>query len=103
MVIPEAAASGDAPVFHDTLSTKMLAHKRWFRYGDPRNAFAQANRIVSFKVSYPRVNSTPSKPGVIADYNTGNRHYAVLVNFQGPYALHPICAMRCACAAMSCA
>jgi 2-furoyl-CoA dehydrogenase large subunit len=90
VVDPEAAASGDAPVLHDTLGSN-VAHERWFRYGDPENAFAQANRIVSFKVSYPRVNSTPIETyGVIADYDAGNRRYTVWSNFQGPYALHPI-------------
>ncbi len=56
-----------------------------------KNVFAQADRIVSFKVSYPRVNSTPIETyGVIADFDAGNRRYTVWSNFQGPYALHPI-------------
>ena len=90
VVEPDAAMAPDAPIVHDALGTN-VAHERDFRYGDPEGAFAQAYRVVSHTVSYPRVNSTPIETyGVIADYDAGDRRYTVWSNFQGPYALHPI-------------
>jgi 2-furoyl-CoA dehydrogenase large subunit len=87
---PEAATAPGAPIVHDGLETNVV-HDRQFCYGDPDEAFENADRVVSYKVSYPRVNSTPIETyGVIADYDTGNRRYTVWSNFQGPYALHPI-------------
>lgn len=87
---PEAAAADGAPVVHDGLETNVV-HERQFRYGNPEDAFKKADRVVSYKVSYPRVNSTPIETyGVIADYDPGNHRYTVWSNFQGPYALHPI-------------
>ncbi len=87
---PETAAADGAPFVHDGLETNIV-HERQFRYGNPEAAFETADRVVSYKVSYPRVNSTPIETyGVIADYDPGNRRYTVWSNFQGPYALHPI-------------
>jgi 2-furoyl-CoA dehydrogenase large subunit len=87
---PEAAAAPGAPIVHDGLDTNVV-HEREFRYGDPEEVFAKADRVVSYKVSYPRVTSTPIETyGVIADFDPGNRRYTVWSNFQGPFALHPI-------------
>ena len=90
VVDPEAALAPDAPVLHDELATNIV-HTRTFTYGEPDEAFRSADRIVSEKVSYPRVNSTPMETyGVIADFDAGSGRYNVWSNFQGPYALHPI-------------
>jgi len=90
VVDPEAAAAKGAPLLYDAMGTNVV-HERHFGYGDPDEAFRNADRVVSCKVSYPRVNSTPVETyGVIADYDPGNRRYTVWSNFQGPYALHPI-------------
>ncbi|HEU5068703.1 MAG TPA: molybdopterin cofactor-binding domain-containing protein, partial [Sphingomicrobium sp.] len=90
VVDPEAAVAPDAPVLHDGMGGNVV-HERQFRYGNPEDAFAEAAHVVSYKVSYPRVNSTPIETyGVIADFDRGNRRYTVWSNFQGPYALHPI-------------
>ena len=87
---PEAAAEPGAPVIHDEFESNVV-HERQFRYGNPEEAFANADRVVSYKVSYPRVNSTPIETyGVIAEYDPGDHRYTVWSNFQGPYALHPI-------------
>ena len=89
-VDPELAAGDGAPILHDLLGSN-IAHERRFCYGDPEAAFARADRVISYKVSYPRVNSTPIETyGVIADYDVGNQRYTVWSNFQGPFALHPI-------------
>ena len=90
VVDPELAAADGAPILHDLLGSN-IAHERRFCYGDPEAAFARADRVISYKVSYPRVNSTPIETyGVIADYDVGNQRYTVWSNFQGPFALHPI-------------
>lgn len=90
VVDPELAAAPDAPVLHDGLGGNIV-HQRNFRYGDPDDAFAGAAHVVSCKVAYPRVNSTPIETyGVIAEFDQGNQRYTVWSNFQGPYALHPI-------------
>ena len=90
VVDPEAALAPNAPVLHEELGTNVV-HTRSFVYGEPDEAFRTADRIVSVKVSYPRVNSTPMETyGVIADYDAGSGRYNIWSNFQGPYALHPI-------------
>jgi 2-furoyl-CoA dehydrogenase large subunit len=90
VVDPEVAFAEGAPVLHDELGSNVV-HTRSFRYGDPDLAFRAADKVVSVKVPYPRVNSTPIETyGVIADYDSGSGRYTVWSNFQGPYALHPI-------------
>ena len=77
-------------MLHDELGSNVV-HTRSFRYGDPDLAFRAADKVVSVKVPYPRVNSTPIETyGVIADFDVGSGRYTVWSNFQGPYALHPI-------------
>jgi 2-furoyl-CoA dehydrogenase large subunit len=90
VVDPEAALAKGAPVLHDELGTNVV-HTRTFSYGDSEEAFSTADKVVSVKVSYPRVNSTPIETyGVIANHDAGSGRYNVWSNFQGPYALHPI-------------
>jgi 2-furoyl-CoA dehydrogenase large subunit len=90
VVDPEAALAEGAPLLHDELGTN-LVHARTFQYGDPEGSFRTADKVVSVKVMYPRVNSTPIETyGVIADYDAGSGGYNIWSNFQGPYALHPI-------------
>jgi 2-furoyl-CoA dehydrogenase large subunit len=90
VVDPEAALAPDAPVLHEELGTNVV-HTRSFVYGDPDEAFRSADKTISVKVSYPRVNSTPMETyGVIADFDAGIGRYNIWSNFQGPYALHPI-------------
>jgi len=90
VIDPEAAIAPEAPILHEELGTNSV-HTRSFVYGEPDEAFRSPDRIVSVKVSYPRVNSTPMETyGVVADYDPGSGRYNVWSNFQGPYALHPI-------------
>ncbi len=84
------ALEKDAPVIHDKIGSN-LVQERTFRYGDPEVAFAQAYKIASYDVDYPRVNSTPMETyGVIANFDAGAEGYTVWSNFQGPFALHPV-------------
>jgi len=90
VIDPEFAASSDSAVLHDDLGSNVV-HARDFIYGDPDSAFATAARVVTCKVDYPRVNSTPIETyGVVADFDHGANRYTVWSNFQGPYAIHPI-------------
>ena len=90
VIDPEAALAPDGPVLHEELGSNIV-HTRSFVYGEPDEAFRSADRTVSVKISYPRVNSTPMETyGVIADYDPGSGRYNIWSNFQGPYALHPI-------------
>ena len=87
---PEQALSPTATVLHEEFGTNIV-HQRTFRYGDPDAQFARAAKVVSCKVDYPRVNSTPIETyGVIASFDESNGRYTVWSNFQGPFALHPI-------------
>jgi 2-furoyl-CoA dehydrogenase large subunit len=90
VVSPEDALAAGATVLHEEFGSN-LVHERTFRYGEPEKYFDAAHKIVSCKVDYPRVNSTPIETyGVVADFDAGNGRYTIWSNFQGPYALHPV-------------
>jgi 2-furoyl-CoA dehydrogenase large subunit len=90
VVNPEDALLPTATVLHEEFGNNIV-HQRTFQYGDPEAQFAKAHKIVSCKVDYPRVNSTPIETyGVIANFDAGKDAYTVWSNFQGPFALHPI-------------
>ena len=70
-----------------------IVHERSFRFGDPERAFAEADRIVSIEVDYPRITSTPIETyGVIARFDPAQRSFEIWSNFQGPFIGHPIIA-----------
>lgn len=90
VVNPEDALSPSATVLHDEFGSNVV-HQRTFEYGEPEAQFAKAWKVVSCKVDYPRVNSTPIETyGVIASFDPSKKSYTVWSNFQGPFALHPI-------------
>ncbi len=92
VVDPEAAAGDDAPLIHEAAGTNVVS-ERSFRYGDPESAFADAERTVSLRISYPRNALTPMEGFVvIADYDPDSGVFDVLSNFQGPYTGHPVMA-----------
>ena len=88
----EAAIAEDAPLLHEAVGSNVV-NERHFRYGDPEQAFAEAERRVALKVRVPRSSCTPMECYVvIADYDASSDSYDVLSNFQGPYALHSVMA-----------
>ena len=90
VVTIEDALAPSSTRLHDDFGSNVV-HERTFRYGDPEGEFAKAAKVVSCRVDYPRVNSTPIETyGVIADFDAGNGRYTVWSNFQGPYAMHPL-------------
>ncbi len=92
----EAACADDAPLLHEAAGSNIV-NERHFRYGDPEQAFASADRTVSVEVHYPRNSCTPIECGVvIAEHQpdaNGGHAYEVLSNFMGPFSLHSVMAL----------
>jgi 2-furoyl-CoA dehydrogenase large subunit len=67
---------------------------RHFSYGNPDDAFAQADHTISLTVKYPRNSCTPIEGGVvIAEFLSAEEGYDVSSNFMGPYSLHTVMAL----------
>lgn len=97
VVDPMAALDKDAPLVHPAVGSNVPS-ERHFTYGDPDRRFAEADRVVSLTVDYPRNSQTPLEAYVVvADYQPGEGVYDVLCNFQGPFTVHPVMskALRC--------
>ncbi len=89
-VDPEAATEEGAPLVHEAVGSNIVS-VRDFAYGDPDAAFAEADRVVKLKISYPRNSHTPLE-GFVASvaYDAATESYDVQSNFQGPYSTHTV-------------
>ena len=77
-----AAAQGEA-----------LVSDRSFSYGDPEEAFARADLVVSQRFHMPRWSCTPVECYVVvADWNESLGTLTAWANFQGPFTLHGVAA-----------
>ena len=87
---PEEAAKDGAPIVHEDVGSNVVS-TRDFVYGDPDTAFAEADRTVKLKISYPRNSHTPIE-GFVATvaYDPATESYDVQSNFQGPYSTHTV-------------
>ena len=97
VVDPLAAMEKDAPLVHPAVGSNVPSD-RHFNYGNPDAKFAEADRVVSLTIDYPRNSQTPLEGYVVvADYQPGEGVYDVLCNFQGPFTVHPVMskALRC--------
>jgi len=97
VVDPLRAVEHDAPLVHPAVGSNVPS-ERHFTYGDPDRRFAEADRVVSLTIDYPRNSQTPLEGYVVvADYQPGEGVYDVLCNFQGPFTVHPVIskALRC--------
>jgi 2-furoyl-CoA dehydrogenase large subunit len=97
VVDPLAALEKDAPLVHPAVGSNVPSD-RHFIYGNPDAKFAEADRVVSLTIDYPRNSQTPLEGYVVvADYQPGEGVYDVLCNFQGPFTVHPVMskALRC--------
>lgn len=97
VVDPLRALEPDAPLVHPAVGSNVPSDRR-FVYGDPDARFAEADRVVSLTIDYPRNSQTPLEGYVVAaDYQPGEGVYDVLCNFQGPFTVHPVMskALRC--------
>ena len=90
VIDPLRALEKDAPLVHPAVGSN-LPSDRHFTYGDPDRRFAEADRVVSLTIDYPRNSQTPLEGYVVvADYQPGEGIYDVLCNFQGPFTVHPV-------------
>ena len=90
VIDPMAAMEAGAALLHDGFP-KNVASDRCFRYGDPDQAFALAQRTVEVSIRYPRNSCTPIETyGIIAEYDPGEQAFDVLANFQGPFSIHAV-------------
>ena len=97
VVDPLAALEKNAPLVHPAVGSNVPSD-RHFNYGNPDAKFAEADRVVSLTIDYPRNSQTPLEGYVVvADYQPGDGVYDVLCNFQGPFTVHPVMskALRC--------
>ena len=89
---PLAAIQSGAPAIHDELPGNQIG-PRLFVYGDPDQAFAQADTVIKLTTAYPRNSFTPLECFVVvAAYRPGDGSYDALANFQGPFSAHPVMA-----------
>jgi 2-furoyl-CoA dehydrogenase large subunit len=97
VIDPLAAVAKDAPLVHPAVGSNVPSD-RHFTYGEPDRCFAEADKVVSITIDYPRNSQTPLEGYVVvADYQAGEGVYDVLCNFQGPFTVHPVMskALRC--------
>lgn len=89
---PVQALDADAPVLHDKMGGN-LGSDRQFSYGDPKAAFAAADKTIAISVRYPRNSCTPIETyGVLAQWDPHGQCFDVTANFQGPFSIHPVIA-----------
>ena len=70
-----------------------IVSDRSFSYGDPDEAFAQADLVVEEPFHFPRWSGTPVECyGVVADWNAAAGSLTAWANFQGPFTLHSVAA-----------
>ncbi len=92
VVDPGDAALASSPPLHEKLGSNIV-HRKDFRFGDPDEAFAKANHVVSVDVRYPRIMSTPIETyGVIAEHESARDRFTIWSNFQGPFIGHSLIA-----------
>jgi 2-furoyl-CoA dehydrogenase large subunit len=97
VIAPLHALEKDAPLVHPAVGSNVPSDRQ-FTYGEPDRRFAEADRVVSLTIDYPRNSQTPLEGYVVvADYQPGEGVYDVLCNFQGPFTVHPVMskALRC--------
>jgi 2-furoyl-CoA dehydrogenase large subunit len=86
-VDPAAAVTPQSPVLHEGLKGN-VASERSFRYGDPEEAFRNAENKISVSIKYPRNSCTPMETfGLVVEYDPNEDAFDVLSNFQGPFSI----------------
>jgi 2-furoyl-CoA dehydrogenase large subunit len=92
VIDPQAACEKSALLIHPEANTNEIS-VREFSYGDPKGAFARADRRIALTVPFPRQSFTPIECYVVvAQHNPAEGSYDVLANFQGPFSMHPVMA-----------
>ena len=84
------ATLDDAPKVHNKIKSNVVSDRK-FSYGNPKEAFKKAYKIVELEVEYPRNSCTPLEGFVVqSHYNAADKNYTVRSNFQGPFSLHSV-------------
>jgi 2-furoyl-CoA dehydrogenase large subunit len=92
VIDPERALEPDAPVLHDAVGTNLAGHRRLV-YGDPDQAFREADVVVRERFKFPKYGSTPIETyGIIARWDALDGVLTVWSNFMGPFIMHPLTA-----------
>ena len=79
-----------SPKVHKKTKSNVVSDRN-FSYGNPKEAFKKADKIVELKIEYPRNSCTPLEGFVVeSNYNTAENSYTVQSNFQGPFSLHSV-------------
>jgi 2-furoyl-CoA dehydrogenase large subunit len=88
----ERALEPDAPVLHEAVGTNLAGHRRLV-YGEPDQAFAEADVVIRERFRFPKYGSTPIETyGVIARWDDVEEAYTVWSNFMGPFIMHGLVA-----------
>jgi len=81
------AMAAGAPLLHETLDSNIVWKKK-FEFGNPEEAFAGADRIVSVDAKICGYTVPPLEPyGIIASYERGSGILTEWCNFIGPFSL----------------
>ena len=92
VIDPEKAIEKKAIKVHEEIESNTVSD-RHFSYGNPKEAFKEADKVIELKIQYPRNSCTPLEGFVIqSDFNKNDNGYTVKSNFQGPFSLHPVIA-----------
>ncbi len=90
VVDPVAALAPDAPLVHPELGTNAAGTLRRGT-GDVAAAFARADRVVSARISVPRIAAVPLEPlGIVASWDPPASQLTVWCTTQAPWRLHPV-------------
>ena len=88
----ERALAPDAPVLHEAVGSNLAGHRRLV-YGDPDQAFADADVVIRERFRFPKFSSTPIETyGVVARWDPVDGVYTVWANFMGPFIMHALTA-----------
>ena len=92
VVDPERALEPDAPILHEAVGTN-LANSRRLVYGDPDQAFRDAEVVVRERFRFPKYASTPIETyAIVARWDPFEQILTVWSNFMGPFIMHPLVA-----------
>ena len=92
VIDPLAACKPGSPILHAEAKTNEISVRK-FHYGDTKNAFDEADKIVKLTVDFHRLSFTPMECFVVvATHNPADDSFDCMANFQGPFSTHPVMA-----------
>lgn len=92
VIDPERALEPGAPVLHEAVGTN-LAVNRHLVYGDPDQAFRDAEIVIRERFRFPKYGSTPLETyGIVARWDPHEGVLTIWSNFMGPFIMHPLVA-----------